>query len=50
LINAWRFLGQVTPSQVANVDEFWEAATCLWSPERIPQLKSYSMPRLDAGY
>ena len=50
LINAWQFLGQVAPSQVGNVDEFWEAATCLWSPERIPQLKSYPMPRLDAGY
>jgi len=50
LINAWRFLGQVTPSQVATVDEFWEAASCLWSPERIPKLKSYPMPRLDAGY
>ena len=50
LMNAWRFLGQVTPSQVANVDEFWKSATWLWSPERIPQLKSYSMPRLDAGY
>ncbi|MDC0039539.1 tRNA glutamyl-Q(34) synthetase GluQRS, partial [Gammaproteobacteria bacterium] len=50
LINAWQFLGQVAPSQVGNVDEFWEAATCLWSPERIPQLKPYPMPRLDAGY
>ncbi|HIG15548.1 MAG TPA: tRNA glutamyl-Q(34) synthetase GluQRS [Gammaproteobacteria bacterium] len=49
LIHAWKFLGQVAPSQVGNVDEFWEAATCLWSPERIPQLKSYPMPRLDAG-